>query len=127
VLFNDLFTPLTPPAGADEKLRRGTLGVPVEMWYKARERLEELAARRPRSVSELIGAELDHTLRVARVAIDRAVWRRSGARAAEGRKLATEVRAIMEEHRGLWLKRCREGGLADSCGYYERMAEELER
>ncbi len=125
VLFNDLFMPIGP--GGDEKLRRGTLGVPVEMWREAKERLEGLAARRPRGVSELVAAELDHTLRVARLAIERAIWRKEGAASSDGRRLAGEIRGIMEEHRGLWLTRCREGGLTDSCGYYERIAEEMER
>jgi len=55
----------------------------------------------------------------------RAIWRREGG--AERRLLVPELRGIIEEHRELWLKRCREGGLADSCGYYERIAEEMER
>lgn len=125
VLFNDLFTPIGP--GGDEKLRRGTLGVPVEMWREAGDRLRNLEEKRPRGVDGMIAAELDHTARVARLAIERAVWRREGADANRGRQLAAELRGIIEEHRTLWLNRCREGGLADSCGYYERIAEEMER
>jgi hypothetical protein len=125
VLFNDLFTPIGP--GGDEKLRRGTTGVPVEMWREAKERLEALAGRRPSGLEDRVMRELDHTVRVARLAIDRAIWRRDGAKGGEGKRMAREMREIMEEHRALWLARCREGGLADSCGYYERIAEEMGR
>jgi hypothetical protein len=127
VLFNDLFTPIAPPPDGDEKLRRGTLGVPLGLWRGAAERLADLAGRRPRGVSELMGRELDHTLEVARVAVERGIWRREGAGTGRGRELAARIGGLIEEHRRLWLERCREGGLEDSCGYYRRIAEEMER
>ena len=40
--------------------------------------------------------------------------------------LGTRLRCVIAEHRRLWLARCREGGLSDSCRYYEAVAEELE-
>lgn len=122
VLFNDLFTPIGP--GGDEKLRRGTLSVPQQLLEEALERLEELASRRPRGVTELVARELDHSLAVARTALRRAIWRRSPSE-AQRRSIADSLRGIIEEHRTLWLKRCRGGGLDDSCSHYQKTLEEL--
>lgn len=121
VLFNDLFTPIGP--GGDEKLRRGTLSVPPAAWRAALERLDALAARKPRGVSALVAQELEHTLEVAHLAINRAIWRRT--RNGQPDRIATRLADVITDHRRLWLQRCREGGLDDSCGYYARVLEEL--
>lgn len=123
VLFNDLFLPIGP--GGDERLRTGIFGVPRAVFEECLERLEDLATRRPRLADALMESELDHTLRVARFAARRAIWRRSGTPAAERRALLDELLGIIDEHRTLWLARSRKGGLKDSCAHYERVAEEL--
>jgi hypothetical protein len=122
VIFNELFTPIGP--GGDEKLRRGTLSVPALLLEATLERLEDLASRRPQGVTELVAREFDHTLDVAMTAVRRALWRRSPS-APERQSIARSMRGIIEEHRTLWLKRCRQGGLDDSCSYYHKVLEEL--
>ena len=123
VLFNDLMS-LRGSVG-DEKLRHGTEAVPLAMWLEAQERLEELAGRRPRGVGVLLGAEMDHTLGVARFAIEQAVWRRTGTSAIGAYRLANAIERIIDEHRWLWVARCRTGGLDDSARYYEGIGEEF--
>ncbi|MCC6907448.1 MAG: family 20 glycosylhydrolase [Phycisphaerales bacterium] len=100
-------------------------GGSVEAWQAASARWRELGESMPRIEDEQIRAELEHTLAVCRLAIDRALLRRGAAASAVD--LARQVRDVVDEHRRLWLARSREGGLADSCRYYERIAEELER
>ncbi len=95
-------------------------------WLAVRDRLSELSASMPQFEDGLMREELLLTLEVSRVAIDRALMRRGQAGISCG-KLACDVRQIISEHRRLWLERCRAGGLAESCRYYEVVAEELER
>ncbi len=101
-------------------------GGSIEHWQAAASRWRELAESMPRVESEQIRAELEHTMQACRLAIDRALMRR-GSAAVSAVDLARRARGIIAEHRRLWLNRSREGGLADSCRYYERIAEELER
>ncbi len=116
-MYCDLHEPLT--AGPH-------FGGGLANWLKVKQRLNGLADAMPRVSDELIRDELVHTLDVCRVAIDRALMRRgeSGVRPGE---LAGALRGIVAEHRRLWVKRCRVGGLNDSCRYYQRVGEELER
>lgn len=60
--------------------------------------------------------EFAHSLRVARFACARAIARRSGSLVP-----AEELRAIIAEHRTLWLRRSRPGGLVASCAHYEKL------
>lgn len=121
VFFNDLHLPIGP--GGDDKLRRGILGTPASMWHEAFARLESLAAERPAGGGALVAQELDHTLEGARVACDRALWRRE--RRGSARELASRIQSLIAEHRRLWLLRCREGGLDNSCRHYQKILDEL--
>ncbi len=78
-------------------------------WANLDRRLQELA--RPG-----LGDELDHTLRVARLACARAVARRGGPPLPD-----QAIRQVIAEHRELWLRRSRPGGLAASCSHYEKL------
>jgi hypothetical protein len=101
------------------------VGGGVAGWREAMVRLEELAAALPSSQNVVLRDELLHTIEVAGVAIDRALLRRGEAGIAAA-ALGKRLSAVIEEHRRLWLKRSRIGGLNDSCRYYEKVAEELE-
>jgi hypothetical protein len=96
-------------------------------WRGILARLEDLASRLPRGVSRQVRAELRHTVNVARVAAERAILRRQDGppSAATRRRLAKRLREALEEHRKLWLRRSRPGGLKESRVYYERIIESL--
>jgi hexosaminidase len=146
-LFLDLHTPLAEGAG-DERTRRGLLETRIGGWNRALGRLRELEADPRWRACPECEDEIRHTLDVAILAAERAVWRRrSGAPASgedgepDGRggvpcgtwasdaraKLAHSLEAIMAEHRRLWLKRSRPAprGLEDSCGHYQRVVDDL--
>ncbi len=116
-MFVDLHEPLTTEPH---------FGGALTNWLAVRDRLSELSASMPRIDDGLMREDLLHTLEVCRAAIDRALMRRGQAGISCG-QLARNVRQVIGEHRRLWLERCRAGGLADSCRYYEVVAEELER
>jgi hypothetical protein len=119
VLFCDLHMPDRPPPNDDEKLRRGLGSLPIDLWEQAMDRL--------RRVTNSHGPELEHTLDVARFAATRGLWRRTGRYSPKDRtELADRLRTILARHRELWLLRSREGGLEDSCRYYERIIRDLE-
>ncbi|MGD9690261.1 MAG: family 20 glycosylhydrolase [Phycisphaerales bacterium] len=95
-------------------------------WEAARDRILRASATLPAGLPEQVDAELRHTLDVARLAGDRAVARRSlgGMSAAARAEFAGQLDAITHEHRRLWLRRSREGGLDASCSHYQRLARE---
>lgn len=95
-------------------------------WQRLSAELRRHGQALPLMHDELMRDELAHTLDVARLAVDRALMRRSAAD-VKPRDLAALARRIIDEHRRLWLRRSRLGGLDDSCRYYQRIAEELER
>ncbi|MBL9031886.1 MAG: family 20 glycosylhydrolase [Phycisphaerae bacterium] len=122
-LFNDLHLPLGE--GGDERLRKGLMNLPASLWHEARERLATLERSRPVLADATINAELEHTLAVARLAIDRALLRR-GEGSIRRSDLAGRLRDILAEHRRLWLLRSRPGGLDSSTRHYQRILGELE-
>jgi len=125
VLFCDLHMPLA--GQVDEKLRRGILGIGAGEWKAAIRRLETLSSSRPDGAGGMILEELDHTLAVARLACDRAIWRREGMSVAGAGSLAKKLERIIEEHRQLWAARSRPGGLDNSCGHYQKIIDDLKR
>lgn len=126
-LFNDLHPPV--PA----LLQPGERGInaPMAMWHEADERLAALGARtptwgEPSGLSGLMRRELDHTLEVARFAAAHAIAMREPALSGTARaSLRDRARAILDEHRELWFKRSRAGGLAHSSSYYESVIKDL--
>lgn len=117
VLFTDLHEPL---AGAP---RVGS----TEQWRTVLDRLDDLASSMPAGLVDFVADELTHTLDVARLAARRALLRRRGldGRTEEARSLAEELRRIIAEHRRLWLRRSRPGGLEHSVSYYQATLDEL--
>jgi len=89
-------------------------------WLDARDRLEEVAARKPSGLRSQLADELNHTLNVARFAAVRGSGRRraDGLTTGQRDELRHQLQGIIDEHRRLWLLRSREGGLEHSCGYY---------
>lgn len=109
-----LFIDLTLPLDASRDVG------PIADWDAARDRLADLDASRPHTGDALLDAELAHTLAVARLAADRAFWRRAptGLSDAQRRHLADRLRDVMAEHARLWRLRSREGGLSSSLAHY---------
>lgn len=107
----------------------------LEDWRTVHARLLSLRDRLPAlSVEALVRAELEHTLSIATHAAEKAIVSRAcldepgGLPRGPARiRLAAELASLMEEHRALWVKRSREGGLDESCAHYERVVEDYER
>lgn len=116
-LYSDLHEPLgvKPHLGGD-----------AANWQRLSAELRRHGETLPIIGNELVRDELTHTLDVCRLAVDRALMRR-GAADVKPRDLAALARRIIDEHRRLWRRRSRLGGLNDSCRYYQKIAEELER
>lgn len=125
-LFADLHMPLHPPADDDAALRFALESTPLAKWQATMAALEDAQATLPDALPAEIERELQHTLRVAILAARRAVLRRQGLSDGDRRRLAADVRSIIDEHRELWMLGSRPGGLSSSCRHYERIAEELE-
>lgn len=98
---------------------------PVEMWRGVADRLA--GVRVPSRVIGELRDELEHALDGARLAAARGVARRyNGGLSVEGKRvMAEQCRAVMAEHARLWRVWCREGGLKQSLGWYERVMGEL--
>jgi hypothetical protein len=98
----------------------------AEMWRGVADALA--GVRVPSRVVGELRDELEHALDGARFAAARAVARRyPGGLSAEGKRvMAEQCRALMVEHARLWRVWCREGGLTQSLGWYERVVGELE-
>lgn len=129
-LFGDLHTLLSVPEG-----QAGEVYVPARSgpapWRAVLERLQDLEARFPPKLPPQIAEELRHALALMRLAAERAVFRRSAdlktsAGKIERRRLAVRLRELVAQHRQLWLRRCRPGGLEQSCAFYEPVAAEME-
>lgn len=92
-------------------------------WEETHERLRAISARLPGGISSLTRDEMTHTLDVASFAGERGVLRRrqGGISGADRARLAERLGAIMGEHARLWRIRSREGGLAQSQGFYQQV------
>ncbi len=78
--------------------------------------------------ARLVGDELSATVRTLRHACDRAdimfrIARKRDVRPVL-RRMKTDIRKIMRDHRRLWRARNRPGGLSDSMTHYRRLADE---
>ena len=129
-LFTELERPLDPPADPTPSV--GAL----DDWEPVRQRLAELRSRLEAALEPcepLVRDEIEHTLRVAEHAADKAVITRAALRAGRPNlpgpariRLAADMASILEEHRELWPRRNRPGGLDDSARYYERLIDDYE-
>lgn len=100
-----------------------------------REAVEDLLARAARwrpggTEGDLVKGELQATAVVLRHACRRAAYLLGGGRrrktVAGRRRLAAEMRGIIDRHRRLWRARNRPGGLAESLSYFLRNLGEYE-
>ncbi|MBL8746801.1 MAG: family 20 glycosylhydrolase, partial [Phycisphaerae bacterium] len=132
---NALFTELHRPIRelpSDER-RHGSL----DQWQTVRARLHALRSRlmaiAPASLDPLVRLELEHTLSLAEHASEKAIVGRAcldePGRIPRGPaliRLAADLASITEDHRGLWSRRNRPGGLDDSAAHYEKIIEDYE-
>lgn len=124
-IFNDLFPPVPPKPG-----QRCLSDAPAELWENIRLRLTVLADARPAVADPVISDELDHTLAMARLAVDHGLSCRRSADGlkprpedtAELRTLATKVLADL---RRLWVIRNRPGGLDQASEHLRRLIDAL--
>ena len=79
----------------------------------------------PNAASSLVRDELEHSMELMMCLSLRALGRRGYAQYPHA-ELIRRWRLTRERHRELWTKRCREGGLAQSCEYFDRVIAEME-
>jgi hypothetical protein len=96
-------------------------------WRRIPDKVAEIASRVPSITDSQVQNELRHTLQVARFAAERGSLRRKagGIPQQDRKRLRTMLGDIIEEHRRLWLRRSREGGLDHSCSFYEKIGDSL--
>jgi hypothetical protein len=100
-------------------------------WQEVDATLAQLQATQPPVADTQLARELALTLRMARIAAQRAIARRHGDRGGL-RALAGTWRQALQEQRALWALRSRTGddqvgGLATSCAHDLRLIAELEQ
>ncbi len=109
----------------------------LDDWHAARERLGALRSRLhsivPAALDPLVRVELEHTLSVAEHATEKAIICRACLaepgnlpRGPARIKLAADLSGLTEEHRELWPRRNRPGGLDDSASHYEKIIDDYE-
>lgn len=121
-LFCELHLPSKPGPQDDSKLRRGLASRSVEEWGEVNQFLQRHRGRRPQ-LSAQLADELEHTNDEAIFATVRAINRREPSVPASD--TTNWLRSIITEHRRLWLLRSREGGLEDSCSYYQKVLADI--
>ncbi|MDX2114891.1 MAG: family 20 glycosylhydrolase [Planctomycetota bacterium] len=108
----------------------------LEEWAALRARLADLRDEFESfrgGLDALVAEELAHTLHAAEHAADKGVVCRAALAEPGGVprgpariRLAADLGSIIEEHRGLWTRRNRPGGLDDSAAHYERVVDDYE-
>jgi hypothetical protein len=124
-IFNDLFPPVPPKPGC-----RSLTDAPVEEWERLAAALDELESSRPSILDGLLRDELQHTLGMARLAVEHgASCRRSPdglqPRAEDRPALRARAEACLADLRRLWLVRNRPGGLDSACSHLRAVIEAL--
>lgn len=116
-LFGEMELPLNK-AGAE---------VDIKLLLETSEILRELTPMESNGVDSTLTHEIRHTWDVANWALEKALLRRDCKyiRRVNKAKLVEDMEKIIEEHRRLWLKRSRIGGLNDSCRYYQVILEDI--
>ncbi|MCS6829707.1 MAG: glycoside hydrolase family 20 zincin-like fold domain-containing protein [Armatimonadota bacterium] len=124
LLFHFLHAPLTAPL--PEGVTEETIRATMEYIRNVTEPL--IRARMDRADATLIVDEFANAARMLLHGCRRALAVRSGVinTVSERRDLAVEMRAILGEHRRLWMARNREGGLQDSTRVLEQRLKEYE-
>ncbi len=114
-LFTELHRPFADGPGP------GT----TEQWHQVQYHLNDLRLQTPQGLTDLLSAELAHTLRVAALAASQAVTRRRGAVIDQWVALAAQAQLVADEHRALWEIHSRPGGQASSSRHYETIVQSL--
>ncbi|MBC7834590.1 MAG: family 20 glycosylhydrolase [Phycisphaerales bacterium] len=114
-LFIDLYRPEGRPA----------IDAPLEAWLACRDRLGALARSRPPMRDALMARELDHTLAMARIAVEGAIASRAPSSSATAADLARRMHLLIDEHSNIWRVRNRPGGLAQSTKVLTAIASRL--
>lgn len=87
-------------------------------WARVNERLDDLAAERPRELELRLEAELLLALDQARFAAALARWRRAGCDERHGRHLGRCRERLLEDQRESWTRVSRPGGLERALDYW---------
>lgn len=98
----------------------------VALWNGALDRVRALAGPIQTAAVKAdptFAAEVAHTLRMTEFALRRAIARRLPL--AESMADPTEWRVLKAEHQRLWRIRSREGGLAQSCAFFDQVESNL--
>ncbi len=124
-LFQELHRPLAP---RPEASLPGSGSDWQSIYSSLESHQDQLSALAPH-LDPLTHDELEHTLRVALHAARKAVLRRNGTAPREIAEpdraaLAADLRGIIDEHRALWARRNRPGGLQQSAAHYEELLDE---
>jgi hypothetical protein len=127
-IFTDLHPPVEAPEGWNAGQRGRYVQAEAEGFARVAARVGELAAVAPRVADALVRDEIAHTLAYARFAAEHgAAWRSGGGPPRPRRTdLAERARALLAEHRRLWLLRSRPGGLEESCAPLQRVIDGLQ-
>ncbi len=110
-IFIDLFKQL------DEQVDVGS----VAHWHETLDRLEHLASRVPTCADRLVHDELTHAASHACFAAARGAMRRDRPDGSWIDTLRRRLHGLRDDHARLWRIRSREGGLADSEGYFAKI------
>jgi hexosaminidase len=101
----------------------------LELWRDAFGRVEDAWVAMPRGLDPLVTQELEHTVDVARLALRRAIARRSGTPGTIATiardDLLQRAQGVLEGHRRLWPARSRPGGLDASSAHFQKIIDEL--
>jgi hypothetical protein len=114
-IFIDLFKQL------DEQVEVGS----VARWHETLDRLEDLARRVPVVADALMRDELAHAASHACFAAARGAMRRDRPDGPWVDTLRRRLGELRSDHARLWRVRSREGGLADSDGYFAKIEASL--
>jgi hypothetical protein len=117
-IFNDLYRCYGAAA----------IPAPADAFRAMLERLDSLGPAPGLANGSLEQRELAHTVAIARVALEwGAAARADQPPTPEARRdVADRLRALIDDHRGLWLQRNRVGGLEKSCGYFAPVLDRIE-
>jgi hypothetical protein len=120
-LFNDLHLQL---AGGTDQPAKALIATGAKLWEDARDRIRSLGESQDWQHASDYREEIDLTLATALLAANKGILRRTH-RVREDKEWANVAAEILNQHRRLWLRRSRPGGLESSCRHYQRIVDDL--
>lgn len=120
-IFSDLFPPIPPKPG-----HRYLIDAPAEEWKRLQIDLAQLESAKPGIGDVLLDQELDHTLAMARLAVEHGLSCRLAPdglspRSEDRPALRAQAEHCLAELRRLWTARNRTGGLDRSSQHLKRV------